>query len=137
MSGGAVAIVSKPPIETHSQTRGDRGNRAPGLATDSIPHSTTEPPAYPSDAPSKNQNLGLPLFLHTNKMVREAARHGVRDVAQVTKIKRHVISGLGDQDDILTQGVRNSCLVEHVCILSGQVANHHTTLDLQINETTS
>ena len=59
--------------------RGDRGNRAPGLATDSIPHSATEPPAYPSDAPSKNQNLGLPLYLHTNNMVREAARHGVRN----------------------------------------------------------
>ena len=36
-TGGVVAIVSKPPIEPHSQTREDRGNRAPGLAVDLIP----------------------------------------------------------------------------------------------------
>ena len=42
-NGGVVGIVSKPPLETHSQTRGDRGNRAHGLAPDSISRFAIEP----------------------------------------------------------------------------------------------
>ena len=59
-SGGGFVIVSKTPLEPHSQTRGDRGNRAHGLATDSIPHSATEPPAYPSKDPWSSSALRCP-----------------------------------------------------------------------------